>query len=326
MFKNYIILIYFLNITFLALCDEYKGQKHFKEGRYEEAAKEFLDAEIEHPDVLKHAYNRALSQYMQQKWQDSISGFAKSAQSKDPELSYQSHFNWGNALIKSGKLQEAMDVYKKAKEINAQDPNLDANMSWLQKRIEELKQQQQKQDNKSDKNDKNDQSSKNQQSDQNNDSKQNQQNQENQDQHKDNSQQENQNGSDEQEQRQDQDQNQSEQSQSGEQNQGSEKEGQEKQSQAQKDSDREKEEQSAQDGKEDENKKDEKVEKDDFSLSKEGQKEKMKNQGQQKMQQMKATMTKEAALRLLQSLEDNEQAYGRKPKVNGRYRKPEKDW
>ena len=128
-----------------------EAKNAYQEKNYKKATEEFQKKEIEETENLKHAYNRAVSQFKDMQFDKAIEGFTKSAQSKDKELATQSLHNLGNSLVAKGKLEEALGVYKKVMELKKDDKKAKENSEWVKKYIEKKKQQQKKQNKNSDK-------------------------------------------------------------------------------------------------------------------------------------------------------------------------------
>ena len=133
----------------------------YEKGQYEDAAKGFLEAEVDHPDNLQYAYNRAVSQYKQGDYKSAKEGFSKSAGSENSVLSLKSLFNLANTQVALGELEDAAKSYEKLLSANPKDHEARENLEWVKKKLEEKKQ---KQDQK--KSDKNDQKQKQDQKDQ----------------------------------------------------------------------------------------------------------------------------------------------------------------
>lgn len=163
------------------------AQKAYKEGDFQSASEKFLNAEIEEPDNLKHAYNRSVSQYQNKDYESAASGFAKAAKSEDPSLARNSQFNLGNTLAAKGDLKGAKEAYSNLLKQYPEDQATKDNLAWVDQMIKEMEKQKQNQQNQDqDKQDQQDQDQQNQDQQNQDQEKQDQQNQnqENQDQSK----------------------------------------------------------------------------------------------------------------------------------------------
>ena len=279
------------NIAFADTIDE--AQAAFKKGDYEHAAKKFLESEIEEPDELKHAYNRAVSQYLNKNFEQAESGFRKSMQSKDKNLSKHSKFNLGNTLASKGNFEEAKKIYEEILKEHPQDQPAKANKDWVEKMIEEMKKQEQ------------------QNKDQKNQDEQNKDEQNKDEQNKD---QQNQNEQNNDQQNQDQ-QNQNEQNQD-QQNQNEQNQDQKDQNQKSEEEEEKNKPQEAGKESENENKDSQQEEGGDTETS----------PSQQELTREQQELDKRSAEKLLQKIEDSEEYFAKPPKINIPNQRPERDW
>jgi Ca-activated chloride channel family protein len=130
--------------------DVKEAYKAYGEKKYEQAAKEFLDAEIDEPDNLEHVYNRAVSEYRAGKFDAARDGFARSARSKNPKMAQDSLFNLGNSEAMAGNDDGAIAAYEEALKLNPEDKRAAENLEYVKQRKEQK--QQDKENNKDDKN------------------------------------------------------------------------------------------------------------------------------------------------------------------------------
>ncbi|MBP6217743.1 MAG: VWA domain-containing protein [Oligoflexales bacterium] len=128
------------------------GQDSYQKKEYDRAAQSFLKAEIEDPDNLNHAYNRAVSQFQNGDYEEAKRGFEKASQSADKKLAAKALYNLGNTQVALGKLPESVAVYDEALKIEPTDKDSLENRQWVQKQIEKKKNE--KNDKKDDKQDK----------------------------------------------------------------------------------------------------------------------------------------------------------------------------
>ena len=265
-----------------------KAEEAFRKGDYNSSTKEFLDAEIEEPSELKHAYNRSVSQFHQGEFAAAAQGFAKAAKSLDPKLSRDSMFNLGNSLVKKGELKEAETAYDQLLKKFPEDIPAKENRQFVRKLIEQQKQQQQQQQNNKDDKDNKD----------------------------DNQQQQNKNENSEK-------QDQQQQKDSGDQENGQKQEEEQSQGQQGADKNKEEEEEKQGDAQEQENEKKDKEE----TKNQEEAGESGKEQEQKPNKAINEEhMSQEAAARLLRSLEDQEKYFGKPLKIKPNQKAPEKDW
>ena len=114
-----------------------KGNQLVREGKLDDALKTYVDGQIEHSDDPRLKYNIAATQYKMKNYEEAVKGFLDTAAtSKDVKLEEQALYNCGNALYRQGKLEEAIEYYKKALGRNPDDRDAKHNLEFVQ---EELK-------------------------------------------------------------------------------------------------------------------------------------------------------------------------------------------
>lgn len=270
-----------------------RGNKLYQNGKFDEALKTYVDGQIEHAADPNLKYNIASSHYKTKNFEEAVKGYLDvAATAKDVKLQEKALYGGGNALFRQGKLEEAIEYYRKALEIDPNDQDAKHNLEFareeLKRRINEAKETEKKQ-----------QEQKQQQNQKQNQQEQNQQK----DQQKKQGQQQDQNKQQEEKQQQSQQQKQEEQQGAAQQEQ--------KEQQAQAGEQKPEEQQPAQgQSGSPENKQGEK--------SEEG----------QALPQKARPMTKEEADQWLNSIEENRDKFAKKKareSVSGQYR-PEKDW
>ncbi len=110
-------------------------------GDYAAAAQKFQAAEAQDPEDAVATYNRAVSQYKQQQWQEAAAGFAKSAQAADQRLATDSYYNLGNALTSAGKYDDAIKAFENALALSPKDQDARDNLAQVKKLQAQKKQQ-----------------------------------------------------------------------------------------------------------------------------------------------------------------------------------------
>ena len=127
-----------------------KGNDHYENKRYQSAIEEYRKAQVKNPDNAAVHYNLATSLYKT----DAFSEAGKHLQtasndSKKSELQALALYNYGNTLYRLGQYEKAIEVYKKALDINPDDKDAKYNLEFLQKnkdRRDKEDQEQKKQD------------------------------------------------------------------------------------------------------------------------------------------------------------------------------------
>ena len=130
------------------------GEGLYQKKEYEKAVEAFQKEEGKNPEDLVATYNRAVSQFRAGKFEGALEGFAKAAQSKDPQLQIKSQFNLGNTLVTTGKLKEAAAAYEQVLQLSPQDKDAKENLEWVQRKLKE--EEEKKKDDKKDENKKDD--------------------------------------------------------------------------------------------------------------------------------------------------------------------------
>jgi Ca-activated chloride channel family protein len=272
-----------------------KGNKFYQDGKFDEALKTYVEGQIEHAADPNLKYNIASSHYKTKNYEEAVKGYLDvAATAKDIKLQEKALYGSGNALFRQGKLEESIEYYRKALEIDPNDQDAKHNLEFareeLKRRINEAKETEKKQQEQKQK-EKQKQQEQNQQKDQQNNQGQQQ------DQNK------------QQEEKQQQSQQQQQGQKQEEQKEASQQEQKEQQAQAGEQKPEEQQQAQAQSGSS-ENKQGDKAE--------EG----------QALPQKARPMTKEEADQWLNSVEENRDKFAKKKareSVSGQYR-PEKDW
>jgi Ca-activated chloride channel family protein len=272
-----------------------KGNKLYQEGKFDEALKIFVDGQIEHADDTNLKYNIASSHYKMKNYDEAVKGYLDvAATAKDSKLAERAFFNGGNALYRQGKLEDAIEYYKKALEFDPDDQDAKHNLEFvreeLKRRINEAKETEKKQQEQKQKQEQN------QQKDQ----------QQNQGKQQDQNKQQEQQQSQQQQQQQSQEQARNKQ----EEQKGASQQDQ-KQQQTQKGEQKQEEHQQAQ-----------------GQLGTPDKKEGAQSEEAQAIPQQAGKMSKEEAEQLLNTVEENREKFAKKKEqegYSGQYR-PQKDW
>jgi len=272
-----------------------KGNQLYNDGKFDEALKTYVDGQIEHAADPNLKYNIASSHYKNKNYEEAMKGYLDvAATAKDIKLQEKALYGSGNALFRQGKLEEAIEYYRKALELDPNDQDAKHNLEFareeLKRRINEAKETEKKQ----------------QEQQQNQEQKQQEQNQQKEQQ---NNQDQQQDQNKQQEDKQQQSQQQQQEQKQEEQKEASQQEQKEQQDQAGEQKPEEQQQAQAQSGSS-ENKQGEKAE--------EG----------QALPQKAQPMTKEEADQWLNSIEENRDKFAKKKareSVSGQYR-PAKDW
>lgn len=113
-----------------------QGESFYNEEKFDEALNLFVDAQIEVPENIKLKYNIAASHYKMKNYQEAVKGFLDvAATAQDSKVEETALYNIGNAMFRQGKLQEAVEYYKKAIEIDPEDKDAQHNLEFVREEI-----------------------------------------------------------------------------------------------------------------------------------------------------------------------------------------------
>jgi Ca-activated chloride channel homolog len=137
-----------------------KGADLYAQGKYDEALNAFVDGQIEHPEDAQLKYDIASSKYMMKNYEEALKGYLDvAATARNARLEEKALFNAGNALYRQGKLEEAIEYYKKALELDPADKDARQNIEFvreeIKRRMNEAKDTQKKQQEQEQKKDQN---------------------------------------------------------------------------------------------------------------------------------------------------------------------------
>ena len=126
-----------------------KGEKSYEDKAYDEALKEFLDAQVERPEDTLLKYNIGNAQYRLRAFGEAEEAFRDVAASGDPALKQRALYNLGNCAYRQGKLEEAVEHYKQALDLDPKDEDARFNLEFvreeIKRRLNEAKEREQEQ-------------------------------------------------------------------------------------------------------------------------------------------------------------------------------------
>lgn len=113
-----------------------KGSTLYEDKKYDEAIKSFIDAQIESPENPKLKYNVANAHYKMKNHEEAAKNYQDvAATAQDIQLEEKSIYNIGNCMYRQGKLEEAVEYYKKALELNPDDQDAKYNLEFVREEI-----------------------------------------------------------------------------------------------------------------------------------------------------------------------------------------------
>jgi len=118
----------------------------WREGRYEEALQGFLDRQVERPDDPEAALNVGSAQYKLENYGAAERAFESAAAAANGALRQQALYNLGNTAYRQGRLEEAVEHYRKALELTPEDGDSKFNLEFVKREIQRRRQQEQQQD------------------------------------------------------------------------------------------------------------------------------------------------------------------------------------
>ncbi len=115
-----------------------KGNRLFAEGKFEEAEKAYLEAQVKNPGKPEILYNLGNSLIKQKKYEQGLQSLRQSIDKGDKETKEKSWYNTGNALYSMGRFKESAEAYIQALRLNPADGDAKHNLELA---LMKLKQQ-----------------------------------------------------------------------------------------------------------------------------------------------------------------------------------------
>jgi len=116
-----------------------KGTRLYNQGKFEEALREYQDAQIDQPESHIVHFNIGDAVYKTQDYIRALEEFTKASYAKDRSIQQKSSYNAGNCLYKVDRLEEALQQYRKALDLNPDDRDAKYNMELIYKKMRESK-------------------------------------------------------------------------------------------------------------------------------------------------------------------------------------------
>ncbi len=125
-----------------------EGNRLFNQGKYEEAEKAYLEAQVKSPGKPEVLYNLGNSLIKQKKYNQGIQSLWQSRGKGNKGIKENSWYNAGNALYSMGAFKDSAESYIQALKLNPADKDAKHNLELA---LIKLKQQKQKDSSKQDK-------------------------------------------------------------------------------------------------------------------------------------------------------------------------------
>lgn len=127
-----------------------RGNKLYREGKFDEALKTYTEGQIEYAGDANLRYNIASSHYKMKNYEEALKGYLDvAARAPHEKLQEKALYGCGNALFRQGKLEEAIEYYQKALDLDPQDQDAQHNLEFareeLKRRINEAQETAKKQ-------------------------------------------------------------------------------------------------------------------------------------------------------------------------------------
>ena len=112
------------------------GIDPYEKEQYAEALELFLDAQVENPENPVLKFDIASCHYKLQKYEEAAAGYLDVvATAQDIAMETQALYNLGNTMYRQGKLEEAIEYYKKTLELDPDDEDARKNLDFVREEI-----------------------------------------------------------------------------------------------------------------------------------------------------------------------------------------------
>lgn len=118
-----------------------EGNRLFSKGRYADAERAYLDAQIKSPGKPEVLYNLGNSLVKQKNYDKGIQSLRQSINSGNSELKEQGWYNIGNALFSMGRFQDAAQAYIQALKLKPSDRDAKNNLELALLKLQQQNQQ-----------------------------------------------------------------------------------------------------------------------------------------------------------------------------------------
>jgi len=117
------------------------GLEAYKNGEYETALKNFIDAQLEEPDRPEIYYNIGNAYYKLGNYEEAAKNYSQVFISKDNKIKSKALYNAGNSNFRMNQFKEAVSHYEDALKINPDDMEAKKNLEFTRKIMEKKKKQ-----------------------------------------------------------------------------------------------------------------------------------------------------------------------------------------
>ena len=118
-----------------------EGNRLYSQGKYEDAEKAYLDAQVKSPGRPEVLYNLGNSLIMQEKFEQGIQSLRQSRSKGDKGIQENSWYNAGNAFFEMGNYKESADAFIQALKMDPTDQDAKHNLELALLRMQQQKQE-----------------------------------------------------------------------------------------------------------------------------------------------------------------------------------------
>ena len=113
------------------------GNKAFEKGNFQEALDLYRQAETERPETPELYYNEANALVETGKYEEAVQKFTKALNTDDITLQARAYYNGGNGFFKKEDFRQAIEWYQKSLELNPNDMDAKYNLELARNRLRE---------------------------------------------------------------------------------------------------------------------------------------------------------------------------------------------
>jgi len=125
-----------------------RANRKYAQKEFAEALKLYRSAHAGRPEDKRLDYNVAGAHYKLKQYRQSLKQYERAVNAQDPELAARAAYNAGNAAFRIGRLNDAVEFYKKALRLRADNADAKVNLDLALQKLEEQKKRQREKDGK----------------------------------------------------------------------------------------------------------------------------------------------------------------------------------
>lgn len=114
-----------------------EGNRLFVQGKYADAERAYLDAQVKNPGRPEVLYNLGNSLIRQKKFDRGVQSLSQSAGKGDQAIRQNSWYNTGNALFESGRFKESAEAFVQALKLDPRDKDAKHNLELALLKLKE---------------------------------------------------------------------------------------------------------------------------------------------------------------------------------------------